>query len=255
MSSSSKVRWIPLESNPETFNQLTSLLFLSPVPDCSSKPEAQPPGLEWADVYTLDDQGMNSLGLTPDKLQALVFLFDCRQADSMPVDSDEQCLLESNFSDSVPIWYTKQTISNACGTTAVVHALLNQSDIFPESDKACCLLQDYHMKSRKMSWIERASALALLENVHQQCASIGEPVEDELPDLHYICFIVGKSPGSDGSRLGLWELDGRKAGPIYHGKCDKLDLMKKASDLIKTKWVSKLEGVSFSMLGMYRTEK
>jgi ubiquitin carboxyl-terminal hydrolase L3 len=257
-----QIRWIPLESNPETFNQLTSLLFLTPVSstDAVTSVNTRLPKLEWADVYTLDEEGMNSLCLPPDKLRALVFLFDCRQADLLVEDSKDQarCFISSgsiNDGKQEPIWYTKQTISNACGTTAVVHALLNQSDIFPKNDTACCLLHEYYLKSREMSWEERASALGMLANVHQQCAEIGEAVEDELPDLHYVCFIVGKIPGSDDdSKLGLWELDGRKAGPIYHGECEKNDLMKKASDLIQKKWVSKLEGVSFSMLGMYSTE-
>ena len=55
-----------------------------------------------------------------------------------------------------------------------------------------------------------------LESAHQSAASKGDsaaPSAEENIDLHYVCFV--KSSEND-----LWELDGRRKGPLNRGKLD-----------------------------------
>lgn len=53
-----------------------------------------------------------------------------------------------------------------------------------------------------------------LENAHSNAAAEGDsyvPSPDERIDLHFVCFVKAK----DGH---LWELDGRRKGPIDRGQ-------------------------------------
>jgi ubiquitin carboxyl-terminal hydrolase L3 len=62
--------------------------------------------------------------------------------------------------------------------------------------------------------LEQTPALA---TAHQAAASGGDtsaPDAQDDVDLHYVCFVKG----SDG---GLWELDGRRKGPIRRGDLNK----------------------------------
>jgi len=55
-----------------------------------------------------------------------------------------------------------------------------------------------------------------LESAHQSAAAKGDtaaPAADDNVDLHYVCFVKS----SDNS---LWELDGRRIGPLKRGKVD-----------------------------------
>lgn len=68
-----------------------------------------------------------------------------------------------------------------------------------------------------------------LESAHQSAASGGDtsaPAADDNVDLHYVCFI--KSRNSN-----LWELDGRRKGPLNRGtlSSDEDVLSEKALDL------------------------
>lgn len=67
--------------------------------------------------------------------------------------------------------------------------------------------------SQRSSLLEGSSELA---QAHREAASLGDtpaPAAGDDIDLHYVCFVKG----SDGA---LWELDGRRKGPIRRGKLD-----------------------------------
>lgn len=80
--------------------------------------------------------------------------------------------------------------------------------------------------------IERADLLyesEALETAHQAAASGGDtsaPAAEDNVDLHYVCFV--KSQNNE-----LWELDGRRKGPLNRGELspDEDVLSEKALDL------------------------
>src|SRR5436853_7305224 len=80
---------------------------------------------------------------------------------------------------------------------------------------------------------ERADLLynsQALEHAHQDAASQGQsstPSAEENVDLHYVCFV--KDPKTN----HLWELDGRRTGPLDRGALDPDDdvLSEKALNL------------------------
>jgi len=68
-----------------------------------------------------------------------------------------------------------------------------------------------------------------LENAHQAAAAQGDsaaPSADDHIDLHYVCFVKSRNHH-------LWELDGRRKGPLDRGQLDPSDdvLCEKALDI------------------------
>jgi len=80
--------------------------------------------------------------------------------------------------------------------------------------------------------IERADLLynsQALENAHQSAASEGQsnaPDAEDSIDLHYVCFVKDE-------KNHLWEMDGRRKGPLDRGVLTEDDdvLSEKALDL------------------------
>lgn len=57
----------------------------------------------------------------------------------------------------------------------------------------------------------------LLAYAHKECSSAGQsaiPGDDEEANLHFVAFVEMQGK--------LWELDGRKPGPVCHGECTDL---------------------------------
>ena len=101
--------YIPLESNPEVFTQLIHTLGVP---------------LEFWDVFSIDDPEL--LVMIPRPVFALVLVFPTTKA------YEKQCELEEASRDEYTgcgekedvIWF-KQTIHNACGLYAILHAACN----------------------------------------------------------------------------------------------------------------------------------
>jgi ubiquitin carboxyl-terminal hydrolase L3 len=97
----------------------------------------------------------------------------------------------------------------------------------PDSDLAKLLNDAIPLKP-----IERADLLydsEALESAHQSAATGGDtsaPAAEDNIDLHYVCFV--KSQNNN-----LWELDGRRKGPLNRGQLspDEDVLSEKALDL------------------------
>ncbi|KAM6446192.1 ubiquitin carboxyl-terminal hydrolase isozyme L3 isoform 3-T3 [Liasis olivaceus] len=108
----------------------------------------------------------------------------------------------------------RQTISNACGTIGLIHAVANNRDKidFEEGSSLKKFLDD----SVPMSPEQRARYLESYEAIrvtHESSAHEGQteaPSIDEKVDLHFIALV-----NVDGI---LYELDGRKPFPINHGQ-------------------------------------
>ncbi|KAK3114013.1 ubiquitinyl hydrolase 1 [Teratosphaeriaceae sp. CCFEE 6253] len=71
--------------------------------------------------------------------------------------------------------------------------------------------------------VERAELLEdthALETAHQEAANLGDtaaPSATEEVDLHYVCFVKDRDDGH------LWEMDGRRKGPLDRGALDAED--------------------------------
>ncbi|KAI9723988.1 MAG: hypothetical protein M1812_000706 [Candelaria pacifica] len=196
----SRKAFVPLENNPEVMSRLLHQLGLS------SK-------LAFHDVFSIDDQDL--LAFVPRPAYALLLVFpvsDTYETFRRKEDADKDEYSGSGKGEEV-MWF-KQTIRNACGLIGLLHGVSNgeaTNFIEPSSDLSTLLKSAIPLQP-----IARADLLyesQALESAHQSAAALGDstaPSAEDKIDLHYVCFV--KSSNSH-----LWELDGRRKGPIDRG--------------------------------------
>jgi ubiquitin carboxyl-terminal hydrolase L3 len=143
------------------------------------------------------------------------------------------------------LFYTKQVIHNACGTIALVHGILNNKDI---DLKAGSVLQEYFEKAKDLSVEERGKLLesdSKFTEAHQDVAQEGQteaPSAEDKVNHHFIAFIE-----KDGI---LYEMDGRKAFPIEHGKTTSDQLLVNAAKVCKEFMARDPDEVRFTILAL-----
>lgn len=199
-----ETKWYPLESNPDVLNDYLAklgLLFSS--------------GCQFEDVLSMDEEMLQMLS---QPVYAFLLLY--------PVTPEnETCVFPSSTSEVAgsdeKVVYTKQTIGNACGTIAVLHALLNNWEVLaPFVEKGSILEEVQKQFAGNPNPDERAAALesntrlADLHNSMAQQGSTGNADINTEIDFHYTCLV----------RVGgaCWELDGRKptGKPLFVAPCD-----------------------------------
>ena len=80
-----------------------------------------------------------------------------------------------------------------------------------------------------------------MQEAAQQGATEAPPADADV-DLHFVAFV---------SREGhLWELDGRKLGPIDHGASSSESILKDVATVIKKIFVEKTNSVNFSLMAL-----
>lgn len=230
-------KWIPLESNPEVFNAWSGKLGLTTKVN------------DFSDVYGLDPE---LLEMVPGPSKAIVLLFPITDAgDQKRKEEDERLAKEDQSHIDPTLIYIKQTISNACGTIGLLHAILN-SDIVLAPGSPLAQFLDL-CKGRTPE--ERGKLLeetTLFAKAHVDAATSGQsdvPAPDDLDtNLHFTCFVIAPSPEDQKTRL--IELDGRRAGPIDHGACEQAKLLERVAEIVKQKYISVSSSITFSMLSL-----
>jgi len=210
--------FLPLESNPTVFNELIQLLGVSP-------------RLAFEDIFSLDD---NPDLLLSRPALALILVFpadDVLEADAL---SDRPAY--AGFGSEEPVLWFRQTIQNACGLYAVLHAVCNGAargyigephlpfrqgvvgwnadERMAETDGPLAGLLE---RAVPLSPADRAKVLedsAELEGAHAAVAVKGDSAvpgsAEEEVEFHYVAFVGGQ----DGR---VWELDGDQKGPVETG--------------------------------------
>ena len=140
----------------------------------------------------------------------------------------------------------KQTIGNACGTIGILHAVGNNLNAINLADGS--YFKQYFSKTSGMTPAERAAFLEDddgIEAAHGSAVAAGEtrcPDLDEQINLHFVALVH-----VDG---GLYELDGRKKSPVYHGSTTSETLLSDAVPVIKT-FIENSEGsINFNAIAM-----
>ncbi|KAE8447208.1 hypothetical protein EG329_011039 [Mollisiaceae sp. DMI_Dod_QoI] len=208
--------FVPLENNPEVMSSLVHTLGLSPT-------------LSFHDVFSIEDPEL--LAFVPRPATALLLVFPVSKSyEAFRVQEDKDKKDYEGKGAGEPIIWYKQTIRNACGLIGILHAVSNGNSreyITSDSD-----LEKLVKDAIPLGPIERADLLynsQALENAHQSAASQGQsnaPDAQDDVDLHYVCFVKDE-------KNTLWELDGRRKGPLDRGTlgADEDVLSEKALDL------------------------
>ena len=196
-----------IENNPEVMSTLLHKLGLSP-------------SLQFHDVFSIDDPDL--LAFVPRPAYALLLVFPVSQTYEKfryEEDKDKQDYEGSGEGEKV-VWY-KQTIGNACGLIGLLHGVSNgaaRNHVQGGSE-----LDKLIKKAVTLKPVERAELLEetqALETAHQEAANLGDtaaPSATDDVDLHYVCFVKDQSEGH------LYEMDGRRKGPLDRGALDECD--------------------------------
>ncbi|KAJ9291365.1 hypothetical protein DTO021C3_1165 [Paecilomyces variotii] len=208
--------FVPLENNPEVMSHLVHQLGLSR-------------SFGFTDVYSIDEPDL--LAFVPRPAHALLLVFPVSPTyEASRVAEDSQLPEYTGYGPSEPVMWFKQTIRNACGLIGLLHAVSNgepRKNITPGSD-----LEQLLKAAESLPPIQRADLLyesKALESAHADAAKLGDteaPQAEDNVDLHFVAFVKG----GDGR---LWELDGRRKGPLERGRLadDEDVLSEKALDL------------------------
>ncbi|KAI1186316.1 putative ubiquitin carboxyl-terminal hydrolase [Nemania serpens] len=197
--------FIPLEANPELMTSLLRKLGLSSA-------------LQVHDVYSISEPEL--LAFVPRPALALLLVFPVSAAyESARLAEDAGVEEYRGKGDGEPVLWWKQTIRNACGLMGLLHAVANgpARGFIEQNTPLATLIAD----SIPLAPPERAALLEktpALATAHHEAASQGQtaaPDARDDVDLHYVCFV--KTDGDDGGDGTLWELDGRRKGPIARG--------------------------------------
>lgn len=193
--------FVPLEANPEVMTSMMTKLGLSP-------------SLAFHDVFSIDDPDL--LAFIPRPAYALLLVFpisDTYEKFRREEDASKQDYTGSGDSEDV-IWY-KQTIGNACGLIGLLHGVSNGPASFhiqTGSDLDKLIKTALPLKpAERAELLEETEAL---ETAHQAAAATGDsapPAAGDNVDLHYVCFVKSEKNGH------LWEMDGRRKGPLDRG--------------------------------------
>jgi len=221
----SEQRWLPIESNPSVMNQFLHKLGMPKI---------------WAmtDVFGLDDE---LLMMIPQPVCALLLLFPINQ-------KYEDYVKSIDFSGqkvSDDIYYMKQTISNACGTVAMIHSVANCRDVV---DLENGILKDFLENTKAKSPEERAKQLEDDNDVcgvHDEIAKKGQtaaPSLEDSVDYHFVAFVE-----KDGN---LYDLDGRKPGPLNCGSTSKETFLKDAAKLCRSYMERDPENINFTVIAL-----
>ncbi|EYU19478.1 hypothetical protein ABFS82_01G102800 [Erythranthe guttata] len=217
-------RWLPLEANPDVMNQFLWGLGVAPH-------EA-----ECFDVYGLDDE---LLEMVPKPVLAVLFLYPLtKQSEEERIEQD------SAIKDlSSEVYFMKQTVGNACGTIGLLHAVGNITSEINLVDGS--YLDKFFKSTAKMNPSERATFLENdreMEVAHSVAATAGETEASDNVDTHFICFSCANGQ--------LYELDGRRAGPISHGASSTSTLLKDAAKVIQKIIQKNPDSINFNVIAI-----
>ncbi|KAK6957635.1 hypothetical protein Daesc_000422 [Daldinia eschscholtzii] len=144
--------------------------------------------LQVHDVYSITEPEL--LAFVPRPALALLLVFPVSATyESHRLAEDSTVPEYTGCGEQEPVLWFKQTIRNACGLMGLLHAVSNGP-------------------------ARGFNAPPELAAAHHEAATRGAtaaPDARDDVDLHYVCFVKTQ----DGT---LWELDGRRKGPIARGK-------------------------------------
>nr|CAB3450554.1 unnamed protein product [Digitaria exilis] len=238
-------RWIPLESNPDVMNQFMWGLGV-------------PEEVQFCDVYGLDDE---LLAMVPQPVLAVLLLYPLTSLPLMDLlpfaEQDEEEKEESGSSSastaggknfmmqdlSKKVYFTKQTVGNACGTVGVIHAVGNATSQIKLVEGS--YFDKFYKQTADMDPVQRAAFLEEddeMEGAHSIAAFAGDTDTNVDVNEHFVCFSC-----VDGE---LYELDGRKSQPISHGPSSPETLLQDAAKAIKARIAENPDSLKFNVMAL-----
>lgn len=224
MGEGSNKRWLPLEANPEVMNQFIWGLGV---------PEDE---VEFNDVYGLDEE---LLEMVPKPVIAVLFLYPY----TFQKELEKKVEVTQSKEPSKNVYFTKQTVGNACGTIGILHAIGNATSEIKLVKES--YLDRFFKTTANMDPSERAAFLEKdteMEDAHSVAATAGDTEASSDVDEHYICFTC-----VDGE---LYQLDGMKSQPISHGPSSPSNLLQDVVKIIKVMIENNPDSMNFNVMAL-----
>lgn len=188
------------------------------------------PSLSFHEVYSIDDPDL--LAFVPRPVHALLLVFPVSETyEKFRHEEDkDKPEYEGHGDGEETVWY-KQTIGNACGLIGLLHGVSNgaaRDHIQAKSDLDNLIQNAIPLKPRERA--ELLETTEALEAAHQEAAATGDtaaPSATDEVDLHYVCFVKSEKNGH------LFEMDGRRKGPLDRGELEAGDDVLSAEALEK----------------------
>ncbi|EFN55337.1 hypothetical protein CHLNCDRAFT_35608 [Chlorella variabilis] len=228
-------KWIPLEANPEVLNEFAQKLGVSLN------------GYEFCDIYGLDEE---LLAMVPRPVIAVLLLFPITDATEAARKQEKEEIDAKGQEVSPSLYYMKQTIGNACGTIALLHAVANNRQALGLAEGS--FLQQFLEVTAGMGPAERGGYLESppegapdIDSIHEAAAQQGDtaaPSADEEVNLHFAAFVCREG--------AIYELECRKASPINHGPCAGEELLEAAARVVREKFVERADSIQFSLIAL-----
>ncbi|CBZ52659.1 hypothetical protein NCLIV_024470 [Neospora caninum Liverpool] len=252
MGESCTCKWLPLEADPLLFAQYVNALggptsaAVEHGGETEKKHEGHEALLSFEDVLSLEDWAVDMIA---HPTVAVLLLFPITEATEKARKEQEKQEATSKHLEN--IWFTKQTVGNACGTVALLHCIANlPRDKFPLQPGQ--FLEHFLKETADLSPDARAKLLETdrsLANSHKTFETKGQsavPTPESDVDTHFVAFVCGGNGH-------LIELDGRRAAPVDHGPigeegttleavAQSQRLLKKAVSVIKKEFVDRCPG-------------
>ncbi|EPR62495.1 ubiquitin carboxyl-terminal hydrolase UCHL3 [Toxoplasma gondii GAB2-2007-GAL-DOM2] len=214
MEGKSACKWLPLEADPLLFAQYVNELG-GPVAaavehggETEKRHEGHEALLSFEDVLALESWAAE---MVAHPTVAVLLLFPITEATEKGRREQDKQTAGQSLNN---VWFTKQTVGNACGTVALLHCLANlPREKFPLQPNR--FLEHFLKETADLSPEQRAKVLETdrsLASAHksfeQQGQSAVPPRESDV-DTHFVAFVFHEGH--------LVELDGRRATPVDHG--------------------------------------
>ena len=231
---SQKQRWFPLESNPALMNEYVQKLGF----DTSM--------FDFVDVFSTEDW---ALAMIPQPIVALILLYPLtdNQLKYQQQEEEEQTLADT----ASDVWFIKQRIGNACGTIGLLHTIFNipqALQVFPPDSWLDTFRQNCPPALDPVAKAERLERDRTIATLHDQATSSTSNstdrgnIDDDII-THFISFVHVNNQ--------LYELDGRKKGPIAHGPTTPETLLQDAVRVVQEQFMKRdPEEMRFTMIAL-----
>jgi len=222
-------KWIPMESNPIVMNQMLWSIGVDPL-------------WQIIDVCGLE---RDSLDFIARPVAALIL---CSQ-----LFYDVQRINDDNHdNEDSDIYFMRQTIGNACGTIALIHAIANNRHQIELKDN--CLVKRFLDSTHSMTAEERGVKLSLDSDMCLAHRMAGESAlnqttipNDSMPiSHHYITLVEINS--------NIYELDGRLTRPYNRGRTSKQSFVYDAANVCQQYIAKDPNNLNFSVLALVKNQ-
>ena len=225
--------WLPLESNPELMNKYILNLGVSPA-------------YQFHDIYGTDEA---LLSMVPEPVLAVLLLYPITAASEAFNESTEAARAQAAVQyreELASLLYMKQTVGNACGTIGVLHALANAPSVVSCLDTARWLSK-FLAQARGQSPEAVGALLEADDDIEESHQALATEATSDVShasndNLHFVALVQHRGL--------LVELDGRRGGPVVHGRVGDEGLLRAALRVVQ-EYMSREPGeIRFNMTAL-----